>query len=132
MFLLPIRLSHDLAYAIPSSPATIFHYEPEGLKCTECYPLFLAAFQLRGAGAVIHSHSQNAFMATVMYPGNEFVVTHIEMIKVSSMLYVDSRISNGIFYGYISQPFAEDASRALDPIITRQTPRRSVIQQYLG
>lgn len=61
-----------------------FQYQPEGLKCTECYSLFMSAYKLRGAGAVIHSHSQNAFMATIMYPGKEFVVTHMEMIKVSS------------------------------------------------
>ncbi len=34
-----------------------------------------------GAGAIIHSHSVSAFLATVAFPGNEFKVTHMEMIK---------------------------------------------------
>ena len=33
------------------------------------------------AGAVIHSHSKNAVMATLLYPGKEFRITHMEMIK---------------------------------------------------
>jgi ribulose-5-phosphate 4-epimerase/fuculose-1-phosphate aldolase len=41
------------------------------------------AYELRGAGAVIHSHSMNALLATLLEPdSDEFSVTHIEMIKV--------------------------------------------------
>jgi hypothetical protein len=37
---------------------------------------------MRNAGAVIHSHSLNAVMATMLDPeSNEFVITHVEMIK---------------------------------------------------
>lgn len=36
---------------------------------------------MRNAGACIHTHSQNAVMATLLYPGKEFVITHQEMIK---------------------------------------------------
>ena len=40
------------------------------------------AYELRGAGAVIHSHSINAVMATLVEPtATEFSVTHLEMIK---------------------------------------------------
>ncbi|XP_003736980.1 probable methylthioribulose-1-phosphate dehydratase [Galendromus occidentalis] len=74
------RIKTDEVFIV-DFPTGAFRFEPEGLKCTECYPLFMSAFRLRGAGAVIHSHSQNAFMATLMYPGKEFVVTHMEMIK---------------------------------------------------
>jgi ribulose-5-phosphate 4-epimerase/fuculose-1-phosphate aldolase len=43
----------------------------------------LQAYELRGAGAVLHSHSLNAVMATMLDPNaTEFRVTHIEMIKV--------------------------------------------------
>ena len=33
------------------------------------------------AGAVIHTHSKQAVMATLLYPGTEFRITHQEMIK---------------------------------------------------
>eukprot|EP00798_Chlamydomonas_sp_ICE-L_P022241 gene22241-29310_t len=51
-------------------------------KLSECSPLFMAAYELRDAGAVIHSHSANAVMATMLDPDcSEFRVTHLEMIK---------------------------------------------------
>lgn len=42
----------------------------------------------RNAGAVIHTHSKAAVMATLLYPGKEFKCTHLEMIKVDSELYI--------------------------------------------
>jgi len=51
------------------------------LKLSQCAPLFMLAYKLRGAGAIIHSHSVSAFLATVAFPGNEFKVTHMEVIK---------------------------------------------------
>jgi methylthioribulose 1-phosphate dehydratase/enolase-phosphatase E1 len=43
----------------------------------------LQAYELRGAGAVMHSHSLHAVMATMLDPqSSEFKVTHLEMIKV--------------------------------------------------
>lgn len=47
---------------------------------------------MRTAGAVLHSHSMNAVLATMLqdYPGNdcvgEFRVTNLEMIKVALSL----------------------------------------------
>lgn len=44
------------------------------------------AYELRGAGAVIHSHSLSAVAATLLdQESAEFSVTHIEMIKVSRL-----------------------------------------------
>jgi len=41
------------------------------------------AYELRGAGAVLHSHSLHAVIATMLNPqATEFKVTHLEMIKV--------------------------------------------------
>lgn len=41
------------------------------------------AYQLRDAGAVIHSHSVNAVLATMLTEGaSEFHITQLEMIKV--------------------------------------------------
>ena len=49
-------------------------------KKSQCTPLFLAAYRLRGAGAVIHTHSVHAVMVTLLYK-TEFRITHQEMIK---------------------------------------------------
>ncbi|CAC5426680.1 mtnB [Mytilus coruscus] len=51
------------------------------LRKSQCTPLFMNAFTMRGAGAVIHTHSKHAVMATLVYPGTEFRITHQEMIK---------------------------------------------------
>ncbi|KAK2853700.1 hypothetical protein Q5P01_006361 [Channa striata] len=51
------------------------------LKKSQCTPLFMNAYNMRGAKAVIHTHSKAAVMATLLYPGKEFRITHQEMIK---------------------------------------------------
>ncbi|KPM03186.1 methylthioribulose-1-phosphate dehydratase-like protein [Sarcoptes scabiei] len=52
------------------------------LKRSECTPLFLLAYRHRNAGAVIHSHSINAVLASLIDPSaKEFRVSHQEMIK---------------------------------------------------
>lgn len=56
---------------VPSEPA---------LRPSACTPLFLHAYRLRGAGAVIHSHSIHAMSATLL-AGPTLRVTHLEMIK---------------------------------------------------
>lgn len=45
-----------------------------------CRPLFMHAYQLRNAGAVLHSHSLNAVMATLI-SGKSFRISNIEMQK---------------------------------------------------
>ncbi|XP_029636050.1 methylthioribulose-1-phosphate dehydratase isoform X1 [Octopus sinensis] len=54
---------------------------PKKLKISQCTPLFMNAFTIRDAGAVIHTHSKFAVMATLSFPGTEFLVTGLEMIK---------------------------------------------------
>eukprot|EP00164_Ancoracysta_twista_P007857 GFYU01011245.1.p1 GENE.GFYU01011245.1~~GFYU01011245.1.p1 ORF type:complete len:273 (-),score=99.06 GFYU01011245.1:115-858(-) len=53
---------------------------PKPLKQSQCTPLFFNAYRLRDAGAVIHTHSQNAVMVTLLHD-KEFRITHQEMIK---------------------------------------------------
>lgn len=54
---------------------------PEGgTRLSECAPLFMNAYRLRRAGAVLHSHSINALLATLVFDG-ELRVTHLEMMK---------------------------------------------------
>ncbi|KAJ7015958.1 class II aldolase/adducin N-terminal [Mycena alexandri] len=47
---------------------------------SQCTPLFWNAFDLRDAGSCIHTHSQNAVMATLLWPGSTFTISH-QMIK---------------------------------------------------
>ncbi|CAG0902920.1 unnamed protein product [Darwinula stevensoni] len=51
------------------------------LKKSQCYPLFMAAYRLRDAGAVIHSHSKWANLVTLFFPAKEFKISHQEMLK---------------------------------------------------
>ena len=51
-----------------------------GLAVSQCRPLFLAAYDQRGAGAVIHSHSRHALLATLI-SGEVFRCTRLEMMK---------------------------------------------------
>ena len=52
----------------------------DGGKLTACAPLFMNVFNQRDAGAVIHSHSQSAVLATLIFD-TEFRITEIEMLK---------------------------------------------------
>ena len=69
-------------------PEELFVLNDEGVvleapargKLSACAPLFYNAFRLRDAGAVLHSHSINAMLATLIH-GTEFRVTHLEMLK---------------------------------------------------
>lgn len=51
------------------------------LTKSQCTPLFMLAYRDRNAGAVIHTHSQSAVMATLLWSGRDFRCTHLEMIK---------------------------------------------------
>ncbi|EPS70848.1 hypothetical protein M569_03907, partial [Genlisea aurea] len=51
-------------------------------KCSDCGPLFLKAYEMRNAGAVIHSHGMESCLVTMIDPSSkEFRITHMEMIK---------------------------------------------------
>ncbi|CAG9461068.1 unnamed protein product [Pedinophyceae sp. YPF-701] len=72
-------------------------------KLSECSPLFMSAYKLRGAGAVMHSHSLNAVMATMLDPSaEEFRVTELEMIK---------GIIGHTYFGGCSVPIIENTAR---------------------
>jgi len=87
----------DVIYMAPSGvqkeriqPEDVFVLDLDGnvverpknpkLKLTECSPLFFNAFRMRDAGAVLHSHSLDALMATIHYD-QVFRVAEVEMIK---------------------------------------------------
>ncbi len=71
----------DLEGCVLTSPG-------EGRTLSACAPLFLSAMRQRDAGAVIHSHSINAMLATLTVgapnPSTGFAelhITHLEMMK---------------------------------------------------
>lgn len=51
------------------------------LRISACTPLFMKAYTLRNAGAVLHSHSVHTMMATLLFEGSHFEITHLEMMK---------------------------------------------------
>jgi methylthioribulose-1-phosphate dehydratase len=53
---------------------------PSWLSVSQCRPLFLAAMRLRDAGAVIHSHSKHAALASMVF-GDRVTLTKLEMMK---------------------------------------------------
>ncbi|KAH7544123.1 hypothetical protein JRO89_XS15G0112100 [Xanthoceras sorbifolium] len=61
------------------SPKPYPHKPP---KCSDCAPLFMKAYEMRDAGAVIHSHGMESCLVTMLNPmSKEFRITHMEMIK---------------------------------------------------
>ena len=64
----------------------------EGLRLSACTPLFLHAYRLRQAGAVIHSHSMHAMLATLVFD-RALRVTHLEMMKgITGLGYHDEMV----------------------------------------
>jgi methylthioribulose-1-phosphate dehydratase len=51
-----------------------------GLKLSQCSPLFMHAYKMRNAGAVLHSHSVNAATATMLFD-KQFRIKNMEMQK---------------------------------------------------
>ncbi|KIL59077.1 hypothetical protein M378DRAFT_169847 [Amanita muscaria Koide BX008] len=72
-----------LPYPQPSPNADrVFLRRPTmNLKESACTPLFWNSFYLRDAGSCIHTHSQHAVMATLLWSGETFTISHQEMIK---------------------------------------------------
>ncbi|HZS46962.1 MAG TPA: methylthioribulose 1-phosphate dehydratase [Blastocatellia bacterium] len=74
------RIQPEDLFAVDFDGNVIHRPDNEKLKPSECTSLFLKAVNLRGAGAVIHSHSIHAMLATLVC-GKEFSISEIEMIK---------------------------------------------------
>jgi methylthioribulose-1-phosphate dehydratase len=78
----------DLAGDVVQGPAAAL-----GFNVSQCRPLFLAAMRLRGAGAVVHSHSRAAVLATLLAEklgARHLTLTHLEMLKgLKGVGYVD-------------------------------------------
>lgn len=74
------RLAPDDLFVLDETGAVVEAPEKKSAKVSACAPLFFNAFRLRDAGAVLHSHSVNAMLATLL-SDDAFRVTHLEMMK---------------------------------------------------
>lgn len=83
------RLLPEQMFTLALDGTVLTRPDDPSLHPSECSSLFLKAINLRGAGAVIHSHSIHAVMATLLFQ-KEFAVSHLEMIKgIEGMGYHD-------------------------------------------
>lgn len=103
-----LPLSKDLA--------ANFKYKP--LACT---PLFLSCYNMRDAGACIHTHSQNAVMATLIWEDKvEFSMSHIEQIKALPQLELNDKtgkvekVGSMQFYDTMVLPIIENTPHEED------------------
>ncbi|EWC45164.1 methylthioribulose-1-phosphate dehydratase [Drechslerella stenobrocha 248] len=73
---------HPSHMFVLSHSANTYLRHPTPLKPSACTPLFLAAYNARGAGACIHTHSHWAVLATLINRGKKtFRIANAEMIK---------------------------------------------------
>lgn len=125
---------------ISADLAANFKYKP--LACT---PLFLSCYNMRNAGACIHTHSQNAVMATLIWEDKvEFSMSHIEQIKalphlranpdtgaiekVGSMQYYDTMVLPIIE----NTPHEEDLTDSLQEAIRKYPGATAVLVRRHG
>lgn len=74
------RLRADDLFELDADGEVVTAPADPKLKVSQCAPLFYNAFRLRDAGAVLHSHSINAMLASLVFE-DEFSCTHLEMMK---------------------------------------------------
>lgn len=83
---------------------------PQKYKPSACTPLFVACFQHRNAGAIIHTHSQNAVLSSLIFE-NEFKIANIEQIKAIPSDIVDPDTGKPIalsFFDTLKIPIIEN------------------------
>lgn len=86
------RMLPDQMFRIALDGTVVSSPSDKTLRPSECSSLFLKAINLRGAGAVIHSHSIHAVAATLLFE-KEFSISHLEMIKgIQGMGYQDTLV----------------------------------------
>lgn len=83
---------------------------PKQLKPSACTPLFVACFHHRDAGAIIHTHSHNAVLCSLLFD-KEFKIANIEQIKAIPSDKVDPETGKPInlsFFDTLSIPIIEN------------------------
>jgi methylthioribulose-1-phosphate dehydratase len=74
------RIVESDLYVLDEDGSVLERPAASGLTPSACAPLFFNAFRMRDAGAVIHSHSMHAMLATLVFR-ESFECTELEMIK---------------------------------------------------
>ncbi len=74
------RMSPEDIFVLDAEAKVLERPADPSLRISACTPLFMNAYTLRDAGAVLHSHSLNAMLATLI-SGDTFEVTQLEMMK---------------------------------------------------
>lgn len=104
-------------------------------KPLACTPLFLSCYNLRDAGACIHTHSQNAVMATLIFEDKvEFSMSHIEQIKALPQLEYNAKtgkvekVGSMQFYDTMVLPIIENTPHEEDLTDSLQ----EAIEKYPG
>ncbi len=86
------RMLPEQMFTIALDGSIVSRPEDATLRPSDCTSLFLKAINLRGAGAVIHSHSIHAVTATLLFD-QELTISHLEMIKgIEGMAYDDTLV----------------------------------------
>ncbi|XP_037296292.1 probable methylthioribulose-1-phosphate dehydratase isoform X1 [Manduca sexta] len=104
------------------------------LKKSQCTPLFMLAYRMRDAGAVIHTHSPHAVRCTLLYD-KEFVITHQEMIKgikdasLGRYLRYDEKLVVPIIE---NTPFEKDLASSLDEALRKYPGTSAVLVRRHG
>src|ERR1700674_3237354 len=98
------RMTPDQMFTFSIDGSLINRPADASLRPSECTSLFMAPIRLRHAGAVIHSHSFHAVIATLLFD-REFDISEMEMIKgIEGMSYHDRLVV----------PIIENTSRESD------------------
>lgn len=98
------RIEEDDVFVLDEQGEVVEAPKKPGLKVSECSSLFYNAFRLRDAGAVLHSHSINAMLVTLLNK-EVFECTQIEMIK---------GLTGHGYYDTVQVPIIDNTARECD------------------
>ncbi|KAK9449656.1 class II aldolase/adducin N-terminal [Limtongia smithiae] len=91
-------------------PTKEYIRRPKTLGVSACTPLFLEIYDQRDAGACIHTHSQNAVLATLLYD-DAFEIANIEQIKALPRITTQGNMG---FYDTLRIPIIENTAHEED------------------
>ncbi|KAH3684008.1 hypothetical protein WICPIJ_005031 [Wickerhamomyces pijperi] len=95
---------------------------PKVFKPSACTPLFMNCYDLRNAGACIHTHSQAAVMVSLLYE-NEFRISNIEQIKAIPKGFEPGYLS---FFDTLTIPIIDNVAHEQD----LEIPMQEIMKKY--